>query len=35
MDQFEKALLCKTFTPLRQELFEKGKKAEIGEVREF
>ena len=35
MDQFEKALLCKTFTPLRQELFEKGKKAEVGEVREW
>lgn len=35
MDQFEKALACKTFAPLRHELFEKGKKAEIGEVREW
>lgn len=35
MDQFEKALACKTLTPLRHELFEKGKKAEVGEVREW
>lgn len=35
MDQFEKALACKTLAPLRHELFEKGKKAEVGEVREW
>ena len=35
MDKFQEALMCKTLAPLRGESFEKGKKAEVGEVREW
>lgn len=35
MDKFQEALMCKTLAPLRGESFEKGKTAEVGEVREW